>query len=114
MKEGTLNLALIAGIGLVIVYLIVEAKNLFNSSAATSVANTTYNAATGTLTQNQQDALITQEAQQLVQASGGTLSMSDALAQAKSDTSKALAGAPTYWQAVKDEFSNLGDWLAGN
>lgn len=114
MKEGTLNLALVAGIGLIVVYLVVEAKKLFTSSAATDVANTAYNAATGNLTQNQTDALINQEAQQLVQASGGTMSMADALAQARSDTTKALAGAPTYWQAVKDEFGSLGDWLSGN
>lgn len=99
MKENTLNLALLLGIGAVIVWLIYEGKSLFNSSAAASVGNTIYNAATGSLTTGQKNSQIAQEAQQLVAAG---MSPADAQAQATEDVNNALNGAPTYWQALKD------------
>ena len=52
-----------------------------------------WNAATGTLTQAQKSALENQQAQDVVKASGGSVSATDALAQAHADVTAVLTQA---------------------
>lgn len=99
--ENILTLALIAIIG----YFVYELFNSKGSKAvAQSVSNTTINAATGQLSQNQIDAEVQQEANSIIAASNGTVTMDQAIAQAQQDQTdlqNCTSCQFSFWDGVK-------------
>lgn len=99
----------ILGVGVVAIlaYLVYE---FFSSKTVgafgTAAANTIENAATGQLTQNQINGLVSSEANGLVTASGGTMTLAQATAIAQNDVNNNSAS-PSYWDGVKAAFSEL-------
>lgn len=78
----------VGGIGMVAYILYTVLKKLpggLGIGPAGSASDTIYNAATGALDCSQKEALAQQEAAALVKASGGTMSLQDALKQARAD-----------------------------
>ena len=99
MKETTIDLILVAGLLLAGILIYEKSKGPL-AAAATAVGNTAVNAATGSLSDSQNQALINSEAQQLIAASGGTMPEADAIAQATADVNASNNSQPGFWASV--------------
>jgi len=106
MKYETIFTLGIVGVILYFIYKIISSPT--TQAAITATGNALENASTGQLSQSQLDESAQQEAINIVHASGGTVSMQDALRQAQADqTLNQQSSHITYWDGVKAAFSDI-------